>query len=605
MDLPRLEVLGLIVLPLIGAVLVAAAGARRREEVRWIGLGTALVSLVLSMHLAAQFMHIERTPADAKRLTFQPHFVPGSPGTFRDPGVGLDRTDQHGTSWTLLDLGQGAVQFYVGLDGLNIWLVVLTAVLSVSAVLISWNVIEERVNEFYAWLLALQTAMMGIFLAFDIVLFYVFFEFSLVPLFFLIGIWGGPERRHAAGKFFIYTIAGSLIALLGLISIVLACKSGNELTFSIPRLVELVQQRVAFSAEERAYWTAVPSFGEIVRVWLGRLRPEEAPERWGGVMFWVFIALSAGFAVKVPLIPLHTWLPLAHVEAPTAGSVLLAGVLLKVGAYGFLRLCVPLAPDASLAVGLPLINMLAAIGIIYGALCSYAQDDIKKLVAYSSVSHLGMCMLGLFALNAAGLAGGLMQMINHGLSTGALFLLVGMLYERYHTRKISDYGGMSTRLPLLGAFMVFVCLTSVGLPGLNGFIGEALILFGSFEQQYVTSQQFPWFALAGAAGMVLGAWYLFTMLQRVFFGELKEPVVVGHHSHEPIRDLNPRELCAIVPIMVLCLVIGVYPQPMLDTIRPDLETVSRIVDKAREREVERAQRQAPVDLAAKRQEEQP
>ncbi|MBL8798019.1 MAG: NADH-quinone oxidoreductase subunit M, partial [Planctomycetia bacterium] len=450
-----------------------------------------------------------------------------------------------------------AIQFYIGLDGFNVWLVVLTAVLSLPSVLVSWRQITERVNEFYAWFLALQTAMMGIFLSFDIMLFYVFFEFSLVPLFFLIGIWGGPERRHAAGKFFIYTLAGSLITLLGVIGVVLACRAkSGELTFAIPRLVEIVHERLTIPAE-RDYWLGVQSV--------------------------VFLALMAGFAIKVPLIPFHTWLPLAHVEAPTAGSVDLAGVLLKVGAYGFLRLCVPLAPDVSLVLGLPLVSTLAAVGIIYGAFCSYAQDDIKKMVAYSSVSHLGLCMLGMFALNPAGLSGSLMQMINHGLSTGAMFLLVGMLYERYHTRKISDFGGMAGKMPLLGAFMVFVCLSSVGLPGLNGFIGEALALFGVFEQQWLVQRQFPWYAIAGAAGMVLGAWYLFTMLQRVFFGELKEPPVVGHGNHEPITDLNLREVLTVAPIMVLCLVIGVYPQPMLDSMKPEVDGVSRIAQLARDR----------------------
>ncbi|MDW8267345.1 MAG: NADH-quinone oxidoreductase subunit M [Gemmataceae bacterium] len=519
---------------------------------RWLSFLVAATCLALSFVLAWRLVQVQETlpphPSDARQLlkpTFRPVLVPGS--TPEQP---------HATTWDLVPIGPGVVQFYIGLDGLNIWLVVLTGVLMLPAVLVSWRHITERVHEFFAWLLLLQTAMLGIFLAFDIVLFYVFFELSLVPLFFLIGIWGGPERRHAARKFFIYTLAGSVLTLLGVIAVVLACyERHGELTFSLPRLVEIVHSRLGLdSPEERAYW--------------------------GNVQFWVFLALTAGFAVKVPLVPLHTWLPLAHVEAPTAGSVDLAGVLLKVGAYGFLRLCVPLAPDASLGLGLPLVTGLAAIGVLYGAYCAYSQDDIKKLVAYSSVSHLGVCMLGMFALNVVGVAGSLMQMVNHGLSTAGLFLLVGMLYERYHTRKISDFGGLAARLPLLGCFMVFICLSSVGLPGLNGFIGEALVLLGIFEHQWARGQ-FPWLAVIGASGMVLGAWYLMTMLQRVFFGPVREPTVAGHDG--PSRDLSLREVATLAPVAILCVVIGVYPQPMLDAMRSEVQVIADIAQRARER----------------------
>jgi NADH-quinone oxidoreductase subunit M len=264
-------------------------------------------------------------------------------------------------------------------------------------------------------------------------------------------------------------------------------------------------------------------------------------------------------------------LPLAHVEAPTAGSVLLAGVLLKIGAYGFLRLCLPLTPDASLSVGVPLIGTLAVIGIIYGAFCSLAQQDIKKLVAYSSVSHLGFCMLGMFALNETGLTGSLLQMINHGLSTGALFLLVGMLYERYHTRQMSDYGGMGVKLALLSCFMVFICLTSIGLPFLNGFVGEALVFLGMIQVR-------PDLAIVGTAGIVLGAWYLLTMVRRVFFGPVKEPEHAGHGS---VADLNLRELSALAPIAILCVLLGVVPQPAIEAARPDLQVVARIIEDRR------------------------
>jgi NADH-quinone oxidoreductase subunit M len=531
MDTLRILLLCMLAAPLAAAVVVAALGPGRRDAVRWVSLAATLFSAVVSFYLAAGYADLAtRAPGSpvGSAPTFQPELV---------------------TRFDLLPVGDGAIQFYVGLDGLNVWLVVLTALLMVPSVLVSWTAVEERVHEFYAWLLALATGMMGVFLAFDIILFYVFFELTLVPLFFLIGIWGGPERRYAARKFFIYTLTGGLITLLGLLGLVLVCYSdAGELTFAIPRLVELVGNRLALQDPQ---------------VW----------SDWRTYEFWIFLAMMVGFAVKVPLVPVHTWLPLAHVEAPTAGSVLLAGVLLKIGSYGFLRLCLPLAPDASLSFGVPLIGTLAVIGIIYGAWCALAQDDIKKLVAYSSVSHLGFCMLGMFALNQAGLSGALLQMINHGLSTGALFLLVGMLYERYHTRLMADYGGMAARLKLLSLAMVFICLTSIGLPGLNGFVGEALVFLGMFDRWQVA-------AVVGTAGILLGAWYLLTMVMHVFFGPLKEP---AHEGHGPVGDLNGREIAALVPIVVLCFVLGLYPQPVLHTSERDLGVVAAITNRARER----------------------
>jgi NADH-quinone oxidoreductase subunit M len=558
MDQPRVALLCLLFLPAVMAAVVAWLGPRRAALVRWVSLGTALVTLGLAALLTIDLVQIEDTPALAGARqairtsvpTFRPEFVPGSLST--DPADPASHT----TSWTVLNVGPGEIQFFLGLDGINVWLVMLTAVLFLPSVLVSWKQVDERVNEFYAWLLALQTALFGVFLSFDILLFYVFFELTLVPLFFLIGIWGGAERRYAARKFFIYTLTGSLITLLGVLGVVLAAYADNrgELTFSLPRLVEVVHTRLALQ---------VPSVHAY----------------WASVQYWVFLALAAGFAVKVPLVPLHTWLPLAHVEAPTAGSVDLAGVLLKIGAYGFLRLCLPLAPDASITLGVPIVSLLAVIGIIYGTICAYAQDDIKRLVAYSSVSHLGLVMLGMFALNAAGLAGSLLQMINHGLTTGALFLLVGMLYERYHTRKISDFGGMAGRLPLLGCFMVFICLSSIGLPGLNNFVGEVLVFIGVFGKE---GADLRWFGLGVAAttGIILGAWYLLTMLYRCFFGPLKEPHTEGHG---PIRDLDGRELLALVPIAILCVALGIYPQPFLNTSRGDLDRIADIAARARNR----------------------
>jgi NADH-quinone oxidoreductase subunit M len=575
----------LLILPLATAVLVAALGPARGDIIRRVSLISTLGSLALAAILAIDFASQGREDR-AGPPGFAPSMV---------------------TRWDLLPM-QGspgeegaAIQFYIGVDGLNIWLVVLTALLMVPCVLVSWTAIEERTHEFYAWLLALQTGMTGVFLAFDIVLFYVFFELTLVPLFFLIGIWGGPQRQYAARKFFIYTLAASLITLLGVLGVILVLfqeRVTDKVTFSIPQLVRLVQdhsqklpedvqtarKRLADTLDEMA---KAPPVGGVDSAADRRLRAaskdvDEAESKlafWRKVQLWVFAALMCGFAVKVPLAPLHTWLPLAHVEAPTAGSVLLAGVLLKIGVYGFLRLCVPLAPDASLTFGAPLISVLAVLGIIYGSFCALAQDDIKKLVAYSSVAHLGFCMLGLFALNEAGLSGSLLQMINHGLSTGALFLLVGMLYERYHTRKMADYGGMASRLHLLGAAMVFITMTSVGLPGLNGFVGETLVLFGMYDFQ---GNEVNGRLLASLAcfGVLLGAWYMLTMVRGVFFGEVKEP---HHHGHGPRGDLNLREIFALAPIALVCVALGVYPKAFLDVARPDLQALAHMAGAARQR----------------------
>jgi NADH-quinone oxidoreductase subunit M len=558
LDQPRIELLCLLGIPCVMAIVVAALGPRRARLVRWLSLATAVVTLGLATSLTARIYPLETARMDDAKVkagrtlpTFRPEFVPGSPA--------LDPADpnSHHTTWNLVELGPGSIQFYIGLDGLNIWIIVLTAVLFLPSVLVSWVHITERANEFYAWLLLLQTTLFGVFMAFDIVLFYVFFELTLVPLFFLIGIWGGPERRYASRKFLVYTLTGSLVTLLGVLGIVLACfaENNNQLTFSIPQLVEIVHTRLAVQEP------GVRTF-------------------WANVQFWVFLALTAGFAVKVPLVPLHTWLPLAHVEAPTAGSVDLAGILLKIGAYGFLRLCVPLTPDASLAVGLPVVSALAAIGIVYGALCAFSQDDIKKLVAYSSVSHLGIVMLGLFALNATGVSGSILQMINHGLSTGALFLLVGMIYDRYHTRKVSDYGGMASRLPLLACFMVFIVLASIGMPGLNGFVSEVLVLMGILEMEWSEARS-PVLLAVASTTIILGAWYLLTMLRRAFFGPLKEP---PHPGPEPIRDMDGRELATLAPIALLCLVLGVYPQPFLKTIQADVDTIADVAQRARVRQ---------------------
>ncbi len=518
----------LLLVPLgAGGLLLLFSGVSQQRSARWIALGGSLVALALSLQLAADYRALQAE---------QGATASDSPIA---PRVEYRRT------WEILgdastpEAANDAIklEFHFGLDGVSVVMIVLTALLGVVCVLCSWDAITERESEFYAALLILQSGVIGVFCAFDAVLFYVFFEFTLIPLFFLIAIWGGPQRRYAAVKFFLYTLAGSLVTLLGLITLIgYAAKGGLTSPCSLPEL---------------AAW----------------YRDNPMPF---SLQVATFLALSVGFLIKVPVFPFHTWLPLAHVEAPTAGSILLAGVLLKLGTYGFLRFCLPMLPDACLTVGLPAAAILSVIGIVYGSLCALIQRDVKKLVAYSSVAHLGFCMLGLFALNVEGMTGGVLQMVNHGLSTGALFLIVGMFYERYHTRMMDDLGGLASRLPLMAAGMVFISMASVGLPGLNGFPGEMLSLAGMFKRN-------PYYAAAGATGLVLGAWYLLSMLQFVFFGPLKEPTV-HDHSHGPIRDISLRELAALVPLAAACLWIGVKPQPLIDVIRPDIEAVAKLYE---------------------------
>jgi NADH-quinone oxidoreductase subunit M len=509
-----------ILLPAIAAVLLLLMDPQATAaRARGMALLTTILTFAVSWGLAATYIDEVESRIPSKEMIH--------------PRMELRQT------WLTLgttDAGEPIrMEFYLGVDGISVAMIVLTTILCISAVLVSWTAIQERPAEFYAALLILETGLIGVFCAFDLLLFYVFFEFTLIPLFFLVGIWGGPLRRYAAGKFFIYTLAGSLITLLGLVSLVLTAQQATGLAtpFSIPDLAKALAAKPLDPALQGT----------------------------------LFLAIAAGFMVKVPLFPFHTWLPLAHVEAPTAGSVLLAGVLLKLGSYGFLRLCLPMLPSGCQEVGMPLIATLSVIGIIYGSLCALAQNDIKKLVAYSSVAHLGFCMLGMFALNSEGLTGGVLQMINHGLSTGALFCLVGMFYERYHTRMLSDLGGLALRLPRLGVLMVFICFASIGLPGLNGFVGEALALAGMFKVH-------AGYAALGALGVVLGAWYLLGVLQKAFFGPLQEP----HHDHHaaPIEDLDAREILTLLPLAALCLYLGLFPQGLIDLIQPDIDGILQV-----------------------------
>jgi len=503
-----------IFLPLVGAIgllLLAPAG-------RYVARVVALVVTLATLFCAAQLV-VGYSPGGAESAEFAV-------------------TD---AEWLAGGAAPVDIRFSVGLDGLGVWLFGLSALLFVTAVLVSWEAIEERAPLFYAMLLHLEFGCLGVFTARDIVLFYIFFEFTLIPLFFLIGIWGSEERRYAAIKFFLFTLAGSMLTFLGLLAIILwdyQHNGENTLRFSIASLTQ-------------------------------GLATHPLPPSW---QMLIFLALFAGFAIKVPLFPLHTWLPLAHVQAPTAGSVILAGILLKIGVYGFLRFSIPMLPEAT-ATAMPWMLWLSVAGIIYGALVALAQTDMKRLIAYSSVSHMGYCLLGLFALNATGVQGSVLQMVNHGLSTGALFAMVGMLYERYHTRQIADLAGLARRMPWLAFFMVLFTFSSIGVPGLNGFAGEFLILLGAFQRAWsdapaLMAMQLITIAVLAVSGVVLGAWYMLWLVQRVFFGPLKEPHAAGQHE---ISDLSFREILALAPLAVFVVWIGIRPGDFLSRMQPTLE----------------------------------
>lgn len=472
--------------PLVGFALIALANGQRARFTRW----TALVSSLVTFGLAIWML-----------IVFQ-------------GGTELDMNQ------TWLRMGSTAVNFHMGADGLSLLMVLLTTFLMPLAILSTWKAVpDEKVKGFMLFFLLLEVGMNGVFLALDLVLFYIFWEFTLIPMYFLIGIYGGERRIYAAVKFFLFTMAGSILLLLGILFI--GIKAGS---FDLPALIAS----------------------------RGLFAPAQT---------WLFLAFGLAFAIKVPMWPLHSWLPDAHVEAPTAGSVILAGVLLKMGAYGFLRFNLPLFPQAAQQLA-PWMAGLAVIGILYGAAVAFAQKDVKKLVAYSSVSHLGFVMLGIFALNPQGMAGGILQMVNHGLSTGALFLMVGMLYERRHTRELSAFGGLWKVVPVMAALSLIITLSSMGLPGLNGFVGEFTILLGAFNSSALGTF---WFAALATVGVIFAAAYLLKMFEKIFLG----PVTKA--ENQTLAEINWREMITLAPILVMIVWIGLYPQPFFNLINPTVE----------------------------------
>jgi NADH-quinone oxidoreductase subunit M len=432
------------------------------------------------------------------------------------------------------------VKYIFGVDGISMLLVMLTTLLGFIGALSSWAAIKVRVKEYYIFLLLLQTGMLGVFMSLDMFLFYVFWEVMLVPMYFLIGIWGSHNRLYAAIKFFLYTLLGSVLMLLGILAVYFY---NGATTFDVREF-----HRLALDPG----WTLA-------------------------VQQWIFWAFFVGFAIKVPMFPFHTWLPDAHTEAPTAGSVILAGVLLKMGTYGFVRFSLPMLPDATREY-LPFLLGICVVGIIYGGLVAMVQKDWKKLVAYSSVSHLGFCMLGVFALNVNGLNGGILQMINHGISTGALFLIVGLIYERRHTRLIAEYGGLSKVMPVYAVFFMIMTMSSIGLPALNGFIGEFTILAGAFQIPAEVGFSFlgvhvggMFWAVCAVFGIVIGAAYMLWLYQRTMWGALDNP------ENEKLHDLDAREIATLVPLVILAFWIGLYPKPMFRILeRPVARLVQQV-----------------------------
>ena len=495
-----------IFLPLLGALAIMAL--RDVNAIRWTALGTTTLTFLLSLFLFAGF----------------------------DPAVSTETMPQ------LVDLSaswfpnQYDIKYFVGVDGLSLLLVMLTTLLGPIVVLSSWHYIGKQRNAYYTLLLVLQTGVTGVFCSFDVFLFYIFFELTLIPMYFIIGIWGGEQRVYAAVKFVLYTLVGSLLMLVAILY--LGHAAGDAVNGGV------------FTTD----WYKLLSFNIPL-----------------GTQTWLFFLFALSFAIKVPLFPLHTWLPDAHVQAPTGGSVILAGVLLKMGTYGLVRFCLPFFPNAAQEYAM-LFAVLAVIGIIYGALVSRVQTDAKKLVAYSSVSHLGFVVLGIFAFTAEAMQGAVIQMVNHGISTGALFLLVGMLYERRHTREMADFGGIAKTVPILTFFMVFSVLASAGLPGLNGFVGEFLILLGSFKSDVVGS---PFLIALATSGVILAAVYLLWLLYRTFFGPIRD------EKNRSMPDMNLREIVLMAPLAVLMFVLGFAPNAFLERSEPTTQFLLDTIEQKR------------------------
>jgi NADH-quinone oxidoreductase subunit M len=493
-------------IPLIGALALLFVPKDRHETIRWVAMISSVASFVLSLALPFRF------DINTPNMQFVERFD-------WIPSIG--------------------VKYYLGLDGISLWLVMLTTLLTPISILCSWRSIEHRVKEFFVFMLVLETGMLGVFVSLDFFLFYIFWEVMLVPMYFLIGVWGSDRRLYSAIKFFLYTLFGSVVMLLGILGVYFyAGPQLGKYTFNV---VELM--RVAYPHTPIISFLGVSlSFQDLV---------------------WLAFGLS--FAIKVPMFPFHTWLPDAHTDAPTAGSVILAGVLLKMGTYGFVRFNLPMFPEASQHF-VPLVFVLSIIAIVYGAMVCMVQPDMKRLIAYSSVSHMGFVMLGMFAFNHQGVQGSILQMINHGLSTGGLFLIVGLIYDRRHTRLISELGGLSRQMPVYATLFAIIMFASMGLPGLNGFIGEFLILIGAFQVRW-------WWGAFAVTGIVLGAAYMLWLYQRTMFGEITK------EENRTLPDLDAREVATLVPIVVFCFWIGLYPAPFLKAMEASVTNVIQTVER--------------------------
>ncbi len=493
----------LIFIPVSGALLILFIDRKRAAFIRYLTFGITMLNFLLSLFLL---------------------------NNFRSHTASMQFVEQ--ADW----ISSIGASYKLGIDGISLWLILLTTFLGAISVLSAWEAITERVKEFSVCMLILEGGILGVFMALDLFLFYIFWEIMLVPMYFLIGVWGGPRRLYATMKFFLYTLFGSLVLIIGFLGIyfnyhqyALTHNLVQTFTFDLLKLYQV---------------------------------PISSPKQ-----LWIFLVLFVGFAIKVPMVPFHTWLPDAHVEAPTAASVVLAGVLLKMGTYGFVRFSLPLLPSAS-RYFVPFIAVLAIIGILYGGVVAMAQVDIKKIVAYSSVSHLGFVMLGIFALNKEGLQGGLLQMINHGLCSGALFLLVGIIYERRHTRLISEFGGLSKQLPVFTFIFTIVTLATIGFPGLNSFVGELYILVGAYKVNML-------YASLATLGVLVGAFYMLYLYQRLILGKITNP------KNSQLRDLSFREIMTLVPIVVLIIWIGLYPTPFLRLTAPSAENLLHIMQTQR------------------------